>query len=129
MEEIIIIPVIFIIFYMIIELFVHRKERLMIIEKASQNQSFDVGGMLKNAKPAFSFTGLKIGCLLLGLGVGFFASFGLRLVLYNWIQRGSVIDVVDIASVLTFGGLGLIVAYLIEKAGLSDAIKKHINKD
>ena len=118
MTEIIIIPVIFIIFYMIIELFVHRKERLMIIEKASQNQSFNIGEMLKNVAPGFSFSGLKIGCLLVGLGLGFFVSFGVRLGLIEWTQMGQIgrsFYMMDTAAVLTFGGLGLMVAYLIER--------------
>ncbi len=68
MEEIIIVPVIFLTFYLIIELFTHRKERLMIVEKATQNQAVDLAGMLRNSSPKFS--GLKIGCLLVGLGLG-----------------------------------------------------------
>ncbi len=115
MEAIIITPVVFITIYMIIELFVHRKERLMLIDKAAQNQNIDIRGLLQKTGSGFSFSALKIGCLLSGLGVGFFVSFALRIALQHCMQDWGTQEMLSIASVLTFGGLGMIVAYLIDK--------------
>lgn len=119
MEEIIIVPTLFIVIYLVIELIVHRKERLMIIEKSSANQSLDFSALLKKTT-APSFGGLKVGCLLSGLGLGFLTSALLnicfRVTLYGydyqtWWHRGAL----DIACILLFGGLGLIAAHLIER--------------
>ncbi|MDR1680696.1 MAG: hypothetical protein LBS12_02795 [Prevotellaceae bacterium] len=117
MAEIIIVPTIFISFYLIIELFVHRKERLMIIEKATANPSFEGNDILKKA-PVPSFSGLKLGCLISGLGLGFLTSALLNICFHvtiyeyqSWWYSRSI----DIACILLFGGLGLIVAYLIER--------------
>ncbi|MDR2362070.1 MAG: hypothetical protein LBD91_05005 [Prevotellaceae bacterium] len=117
MEEIIIVPVIFITLYLIIGLFVHRKERLMIIERAAMNQSLDVNALLKKVTVP-SFVGLKFGCLISGLGLGFLTCALLNILfyamLYNyqpWWHGGAL----DIACILLFGGLGLIIAYVIER--------------
>ena len=116
MEAIIIVPVIFITFYLIIELLVHRRERLMIVEKLSQNQSLDLSKLNLSQGPMELFSGLKIGCLLCGLGLGFLVSFLLHVALYDVVGRSwGFYSVLTIGSVLTFGGIGLIVAYLIEK--------------
>ncbi len=116
MTEIIVVPVVFITAYMVIELFVHRKERLTLIEKASENQTLDLSGVLKSSSAGFSISALKIGSLFCGLGLGFLLSFILRLTLRDCIQGDwNLIEMLNIASVLTFGGLGLIIAYIIEK--------------
>ena len=117
MKEIIIVPTLFIVIYLVIELIVHRKERLMIIEKSSANQSLDFSALLKKTT-APSFGGLKIGCLLSGLGLGFLTSALLNICFHvtfydykSWWHQGAL----DIACILLFSGLGLIVAHLIER--------------
>jgi hypothetical protein len=118
MEAIIIVPVVFITFYLIIELLVHRRERLMMIEKFSQSQPFDLSqlNLLKGAN--ISFSGLKIGCLLCGLGLGFLTSFLISAVLCDSIQGLGYWhwrDPLTLACILIFGGVGLIVAHLVER--------------
>ena len=116
MEAIIIVPVVFITFYLIIELFVHRRERLMIVEKLAQNQSLDLSELNLSQGPMELFSGLKIGCLLCGLGLGFLFSFLLHVVFQDVIGKNwGFYNALTFGAVLTFGGIGLIVAYLIEK--------------
>ena len=107
-----IVAIIFIVFYLIIELFVRRKERLMIVEKLAENQSLDIVTMLKQSTASFS--ALKIGCLLTGLGLGFFVGFLFQH--YVGLSQWREISSLYAGSTLTFGGLGLIVAHLCEKS-------------
>ncbi len=125
-EEVFITAIIFITIYLVIELFVRRKERLMIIEKAASNQSLDIAAMLKQSNGQ-SFSALKIGCLLAGLGIGFLIGFIInRFAVYpevltineNSVAYYSLRDMGNMlytASVLAFGGIGLVIAYLVEK--------------
>ncbi|MCL2097499.1 MAG: hypothetical protein FWH23_01900 [Bacteroidales bacterium] len=116
MEAIIILPAVLITFYCIIELFVHRRERLMLIDKLSQNQSFDLSKLNSFQGSDGIFSGLKIGCLLCGLGLGFLTTFILNIAFQYAIDNSFHLrGTLSIACVLTFGGIGLIVAYLIEK--------------
>ena len=89
--------------YALFELFVRRKERLLIIEKISERMDIaDLGKRLSLPSyglPRFSFSSLKTGCLLMGIGLGILVGFFCSA--YG-------------ASVLLFGGLGLIVAFVIE---------------
>jgi hypothetical protein len=110
--------------YKLFELFVCRKERLAMIEKIGS--TFDAS-MIQNKfsfpeKKLPVFGTLKIACLLLGVGLGLLAGFALTQSLGlnelagvndNWHMRDTV-GVVYGASVLLFGGLGLLVAFLLE---------------
>ena len=93
--------------YKLFELFVGRKERIMLIEKLQPEQlSHGVAGHLK-----FStyFTTLRTGCLMLGIGLGLVAGY--------CIDPQTIYEVSSIiyaASVLIGGGLGLIAAFLTE---------------
>ena len=81
--------------YGLFELFVRKKERLAIIEKISNNldaSAFEGKLGLPNYMSRVSFSALKVGCLLAGIGLGLMIG----------------------ASVLLFGGIGLIVAFIIE---------------
>jgi len=111
--------------FRLFDLFVRKKERLAIIEKIGEK--FDPS-MIENK---FSFpmatTGnstfgtLKIACLLLGVGlgllVGYFICLG-SIAGYSTMDlrnnANEISGVVYGASVLLFGGLGLLVAFVIE---------------
>lgn len=116
--------------YKLFELFACRKERLAMIEK--MGGTFDAK-MLENKvlfKGNFSnyspFWTLRIACLLLGVGLGLLVGFLIiqmnyigyeRLVenasnTYNAINR--TIGIIYGASVLLFGGFGLLIAFIIE---------------
>ena len=67
--------------YSLFELFVHKKERLMIIEKLSEKVDWTVlDGKLQLpsfAQKRVSFSALKIGCLMAGLGLGLLIGVGI----------------------------------------------------
>lgn len=116
--------------YGVTELFVRRKERLSIIEKIGDKldaAAFD--GKLKlpsysSSRFSFSFSSLKAGCLLAGIGlgllVGFFITTSMALLMdtqgeyWNGWFRGEIAGTAYGASVLLFGGIGLIIAFVVE---------------
>ncbi|MDR0698118.1 MAG: hypothetical protein LBG28_02695 [Tannerella sp.] len=113
--------------YMLFELFVRKRERLFLLEKMGQNLIPPDPSILKNqfssllpTFPKKSFTGLRLGCLLLGLGLGLFVGLFICIDLSNselsenHREREMFFSVAYGSSVLFFGGLGLIISYLIE---------------
>ncbi|MDH6343270.1 hypothetical protein M2480_001259 [Parabacteroides sp. PFB2-12] len=107
--------------YGLFDLFVRKKERLAIIEKMSEKISsiaFD-GKLTLPSFNRFSFSALKIGFLMAGIGLGLLVAFFLNIAFADlikgndWHQR-EVTSVLYGASVLLFGGIGLLVAFIIE---------------
>lgn len=113
--------------YGLFELFVRRKERLAIIEKIGDklDASAFAGKLSLPAYSTFkfsfsSFSSLKIGCLLMGIGLGLLIAsfFSLSLsTAYSRVEGISSWDLINAlygACVLLCGGLGLILAFIIE---------------
>lgn len=116
--------IVFLAFYKVIELFVCRKERMAIIEKIGDKLStssltnelelFNYGGL------HISFSALKTGCLLIGIGLGMLIGLLIHIYVASMNDLGTsigirnVIEVAYGAPVLLFGGLGLIVAFIVE---------------
>lgn len=105
--------------YGLFELFVRKKERLAIIEKIGDKlepSTFDVKISLPRLATNFSFSSLKAGCLLTGIGLGLLIGFIVTVSLtnFNLDGRRDLISTVYGASVLLFGGIGLIIAFVIE---------------
>jgi hypothetical protein len=114
--------------YGLFELYARRKERLMIIEKLGEKlDPSAVTGKLKlsNSMPFFSFSALKGGCLLSGIGLGLLIGFIINASLwsgglytlsgeYNSRYLHDMPEIVYGASVLLFGGISLIAAFVIE---------------
>lgn len=111
--------------YKLFELFVCRKERLIMIEKlADRVNSGDISSNfslnLNYSRSRFTSGSLKAGLLMLGIGLGLLIAFFIcagtfpnYTVERNWdIDRQA--SVVYGACVLFFGGLGLLAAFLIE---------------
>lgn len=111
--------------YKLFELFVRKKERLSIIEKIGdkfdpamiENKfSFPDTKELKN-----TFGTLKVACLLLGVGLGLLIGFFISNYYYgnvNW-DNGhyyirEMVGVIYGASVLLFGGIGLLISFIVE---------------
>ncbi len=113
--------------YKLFELFVCKKERLIILEKMNFDNANNqyVNSIFKrhNSPSSFSFSALKVGCLLLGLGLGLvlgvlFFSFNIEtvrafgeLTSYNTYY---VVSLIISGAVLLMGGLGLLLAFIIE---------------
>ena len=99
--------------YGLFELFVRKKERLAIIEKIGDKlepSAFDAKIGLPRLSTNLSFSSLKAGCLLVGIGLGIFFLSISTVACDNYEMRSAVYG----ASVLLFGGLGLIVAFILE---------------
>ena len=113
-------------FYKLFELFVCKKERLLIIEKMGEKFSSE---MLENkiklpSVGNLSFSALKFGCLFVGLGLGLLVAYLICTTTlegyaemsserFNWNLR-ETISVIYGACVLFFGGIGLLTAFLVE---------------
>lgn len=132
MDELMIVANVAIVFgviYKLFELFVGRKERMMIIEKLGDKLTPDT---FKNGifyrTGLFSFGGLRIGCLLIGLGVGLLLGYAIVSITQSFYFNGDrpyeVISIVYGACVLLGGGTGLVVSYLIEKKQREDEHNK-----
>jgi len=108
--------------YKLFELFARKKERLAIIEKIGEK--FDPS-MVENTfnfpgkkEKEVSFGTLKVACLLLGIGLGLLVGF---FICEYWVNGSTIYanpwDVAGVvygASVLFFGGIGLLIAFLVE---------------
>ena len=107
--------------YGLFELFARRKERMAIIEKIGEKldaSAFDGKLNFGNYLSNFSFSALKVGCLMAGAGLGLLVGYGLNIGLMgynddNWF-RNELSSVAFGAPVLLFGGIGLIIAFVIE---------------
>ena len=92
---------------------------MAIIEKIGDKlepSAFDVKIGLPRLATNFSFSSLKTGCLLAGIGLGLLVGFIISVSLtdFNLDGRRELISTVYGASVLLFGGIGLIIAFVIE---------------
>lgn len=107
--------------YGLFELFARKKERLAIIEKMGdklESSALNAHIGLPRLTANFSFSSLKAGCLLSGIGLGLLVGFIISTLctdfnLDMWGQR-EMISTVYGASVMLFGGTGLIIAFIIE---------------
>ena len=126
--EAIMVPAVFSIFvvgfYKLFELFVCKKERLLIIEKMGEKFTPD---MLEHkfsfsSIGKFSSSALKFGCLFMGLGLGLLIGYLICTATLNGYAEMESFNrnmretssVVYSACILLFGGLGLLTAFLIE---------------
>lgn len=110
--------------YKLFELFARRKERMLLIEKLGDkmdpslvNGGFPIPVQFTGKN---SFGSLKAGALLMGVGLGLLIGF---LILNITLPSLEVMDthsyreiasVVFGSSVLLFGGLGLLIAFIVE---------------
>lgn len=109
--------------YKLFELFVCKKERLMLIEKMGETEGMPKFPLANfyNSHFSISSSALKIGCLLTGMGlgllVGYFICYQTIPAYLNsdtfWDYRHQI-SLVYGACVLGFGGTGLIIAFVTE---------------
>jgi len=106
--------------YKIFELYVKRKERILMIEKLASLSELkeDDANRLKVRLPfivdsGYGFWPLRISLLLIGIGAGCLVAFIIRL--NNPGMSWDLISLANTASILFFGGIGLLAAYFIEQ--------------
>ena len=111
-------------FYKLFELFVCKKERLLIIEKMGEKFTPDMLEHKINFSSIgkFSPSALKFGCLLMGLGLGLLIGYLIcsttlegyaEMESFNRSMRETV-SIIYGACILLFGGIGLLTAFLVE---------------
>ena len=113
--------------YKLFELFVCKKERLTIIDRMNFDSlsTAPLNNLFKgyNTSLPFSFSALKVGCLLIGLGLGIimgiilFALNADAIKAYGEITHHSTYSLAAMilsAGVLCMGGAGLLLAFIIE---------------
>lgn len=112
--------------YKVIELFVHKRERLMLISKITELKNIDFKGISLYSSGG-KYTALRIGWLLTGVGCGFLLGFCINM----WATYGDysfradeefmfryreyVSGIVYVASVCICGGIGLLMSYRAER--------------
>ena len=114
--------IVFGVIYKLFELFVCKKERMMLIEKLPSEALSNVKIKIFKSSNG-SYTPLRVGCLLMGLGIGLFVAY---IIVYGtwvdsykngmakeWMFR-DLSGVIFGACVLIGGGMGLVLSYLIE---------------
>lgn len=112
-------------FYKLFELFVCKKERLLIIEKMGEKFTPEMLGNKINLSSVgnASFSALKFGCLFVGLGLGLLVAYLIcRTTIDDYVVRNAdwnwevkqTISVIYGACVLLFGGVGLLTSFLVE---------------
>ena len=110
--------------YKVVELFVRKRERLMLINKLTEVSNIDFKGINLYSSGS-KFTALRIGWLMLGVGIGFLVGFLINMMAtygkyaYDfdsvWRFHTHVAGVVYIASICIFGGWGLLMSYRAEQ--------------
>ena len=92
--------VVFSAIYGVIKLFVHRKERLVMVEKGTD--------MPEVKKEEFTFSSLKFGIFFIGVGLGVLVA---NILTFTTRLES---EVAYFSMIFLFGGLSLVIHYLIE---------------
>lgn len=112
--------------YKVVELFVHRRERLLLISKIAELTHVDFKGISLYSS-GNKYTALRIGWLLLGVGCGFLLGFCINMLAtygdyafradtdFMFRYRDYVGGIVYVASVCICGGIGLLMSYRAER--------------
>ena len=112
--------IIFGVIYKVFELFVRKDERKMIINKIEDIKGVDLSGTNLNMGNGLSnkFLPLRIGMLVLGVGLGFGASIVSIMIAMPRIETELsplyVREMLSGACICFFGGLALVISYIIE---------------
>ena len=106
--------------YKTFELFVKKKERFAIIEKITSLANLESAGPIRlpnilYEKQDSGSWPLRIALLLVGIGLGCMCAFFIEMYYYqSHAIIGNQRDLLEIASIAFFCGLGLFIAFLIE---------------
>ena len=110
--------------YKLAELFAHRRERMMLINKVAEIKDVDFKGisLYSNSGNNGKYLSLRIGWLMLGVGAGFLLGFCINLwaTLGDYVQawkdgwwryQDYVAGIVYLACICICGGIALLIAY------------------
>ena len=107
--------------YGLFELFARRRERIAVIEKLAEGKTFgQIEGKFDfSFGRSYSYWGLRGGCLMLGMGIGLILG---TIIVNNMVgfndevscRLREIQEVIYGGSVLLCGGLGLLIAFLVE---------------
>ena len=121
--------------YKVIELFVHKRERLMLISKITELKIIDFNGISLYSS-GNKYTALRIGWLMTGIGCGFLLGFCINMLAtygdysfradenFMFRYREHVSGIVYVASVCICGGIGLLMSYRAERKAEQPKEKK-----
>lgn len=117
--------------YKVVELFVHKRERLMLISKITELSNIDFKG-INFYSSGNKFTALRIGWLLIGVGLGFFVGFFLNFItangdletIYKWNYIEKIGGIIYVSCITFFGGIGLLISYYTERRAEESEDKK-----
>ncbi len=122
LDAILVVGIITLGIYRLFELYVKKKERIMLIEKLGNGINPSDSNIKLNLSVSRSSTNwaLKISLLLIGIGMGivvaYFIEIGSGGGYINYEREFQhKIEVVYLACVAIFGGIGLLAAYFIER--------------
>jgi len=107
LEPIFITAIVFGFAYATLNLFVRRKERMLLIEKGIDAPSF-------NAQPKSGILALKLGLLFIGVAIGMIL--GAVLVETTTLQE----EAAYFSMIFLFGGIGLVISHFLEKKESKD---------
>lgn len=120
----IVVGIVFFSIYKLFELFVCRRERLNIIEKFTGSgvmPTLNKSTLDGYFRQRMSYGALKAGCLLIGVGLGLLIGYVICAAsIPNYMEHykdwnfKEIISIVYGSSVLLFGGIGLIAAFILE---------------
>ena len=110
--------------YKVVELFVRKRERLILINKITEISNTDFKG-INLYSSGNKFTGLRIGWLMLGVGCGFLFGFLINYTVTNgqyatnfdnvWRYHSVAGGIVYVACICICGGIGLLMSYRAER--------------
>ena len=119
--------------YKVVELFVHKRERLILINKITEISNTDFKG-INLYSSGNKFTSLRIGWLIMGVGFGFlfgflinlWATLGQYATEFNqaWGYHHQVGGIVYVACICICGGIGLLLSYRAERKAEQPKEKK-----
>ena len=117
--------------YKVVELFVHKRERLMLISKITELSNIDFKG-INFYSSGNKFTALRVGWLLIGVGLGFFVGFFLNFItangdletIYKWNYIEKIGGIIYVSCITFFGGIGLLISYYTERRAEESEDKK-----
>ena len=119
--------------YKLFELFAKRKERQLMIEKLAHLWEGDEDNekrlkiqlpLISADNPDFGYWPLRISLLLIGIGLGCLLSFFLQSQTFGfnydnywdyYNHYAGIIVMINFATITTLGGIGLLIAFLIEQ--------------